>query len=199
LGTHDVSLLSLDSGVFEVLATGGNSRLGGEDLDNKMTEFVASEFQKKTKLDIRKVPRAMRRVKTACERAKRSLSSSTTATVEIDSLFDGHDCSVVITRARFEELGSELFKQAMAPVEQVLRDAKVSKDKVDEIVLVNPTVATLEYPGVPPHEINLQRYCVSTDCVVVNVEAVAVAISCHEPPLSILDSHWNTKPCVLPV
>jgi len=135
-GTHDVSLLSIDSGVFEVLATGGDARLGGEDLDNKMTEYVASEFQRKTKCDIRSNHRAMRRVKTACERAKRTLSSSTTATIEIDSLYDGHDCSVVITRARFEELGAELFKRAMAPVEKVLRDANVSKDKVDEIVLV---------------------------------------------------------------
>ena len=83
----------------------------GEDLDNKMTEFVASEFQRKTKCDIRKNPRAMRRVKTACERAKRTLSSTTTATIEIDSLFDGHDCSVTMTRAKFEELGSDLFKQ----------------------------------------------------------------------------------------
>ena len=136
LGTHDVSLLSLDNGVFEVLATDGETRLGGEDMDNKMTEYVATEFQRKTKLDIRKNARAMRRVKTACERAKRTLSSSTTASIEIDSLFEGQDCSVVITRARFEEMSADLFKRAMRPVEQVLTNAKVSKDKVDEIVLV---------------------------------------------------------------
>lgn len=108
----------------------------GEDLDNKMTEFVASEFQKKTKLNIRSNARAMRRVKTACERAKRTLSSSTSATIEIDGLFEGQDCNVIITRARFEEMGAELFKRAMGPVERVLTDAKVSKDKVDELVLV---------------------------------------------------------------
>jgi L1 cell adhesion molecule like protein len=108
----------------------------GEDLDNKMTEYVASEFQKKTKCDIRKNARAMRRVKTACERAKRTLSSTTTATVEIEALYEGHDCSVQITRARFEEMGSELFKQTMGPVEQVLKDSKIPKDKVDEVVLV---------------------------------------------------------------
>ncbi len=108
----------------------------GEDLDNKMTEYVASEFERKTKCNIRKNPRAMRRVKTACERAKRTLSSSTSTTVEIDSLMDGHDCSVVMTRAKFEEMGSELFKRAMGPVTQVLTDAKVAKDAVDEIVLV---------------------------------------------------------------
>ena len=108
----------------------------GEDLDNKMTEYVASEFQRKTKLNIRDNARAMRRVKTACERAKRTLSSTTTASIEIDSLYEGNDCSVTMTRAKFEELGAELFKKTMGPVEQVLKDAKISKDKVDEVVLV---------------------------------------------------------------
>lgn len=135
-GTHDVSLLSLSNGLFEVLSTAGDSRLGGEDLDNKMTEYVASEFERKTKKNARDNARAMRRVKTACERAKRTLSSSTTAPVEIDALYEGLDCNVVITRAKFEELGTELFKRAMNPVTQVLQDAKVSKDKVDEVVLV---------------------------------------------------------------
>jgi L1 cell adhesion molecule like protein len=108
----------------------------GEDLDNKMTEYVATEFQKKTRLNIRDNARALRRVKTACERAKRTLSSSTSATIEIDGLFEGQDCSVVFTRAKFEELGMDLFKRTMKPVEQVLTDAKVSKDQVDEVVLV---------------------------------------------------------------
>ena len=108
----------------------------GEDLDNKMTEYVATEFQRKTKCDIRKNHRAMRRVKTACERSKRTLSSTTTATIEIEALYDGHDCSVTMSRAKFEELGAELFKKTMKPVEQVLADSKVSKDKVDEVVLV---------------------------------------------------------------
>ena len=130
MGTHDVSLLSLDNGVFEVLATNGCSRLGGEDLDNRMTEHVATEFQKKTRLNIRDNARAMRRVKTACERAKRTLSSATTATIEIDGLYEGNDCSVVVTRARFEEMGMELFKRAMSLLEGMAHQATYDQLRV---------------------------------------------------------------------
>ena len=101
-----------------------------------MTEFVALEFKKKTKLDITENPRAMRRVKTACERAKRTLSSAATANIEIDSLFEGQDCNVIITRAKFEDMCSDLFREAMEPVDQVLKDSKKSKSQVNEIVLV---------------------------------------------------------------
>lgn len=101
-----------------------------------MSEFVAQEFKKKTKLDITGNARAMRRVKTACERAKRTLSSSSTANVEIDALFDGVDCNVVITRAKLEDLCGDYFRKAMEPVEQVLQDAKKSKSQVDEVILV---------------------------------------------------------------
>ena len=135
-GTHDVSLLTLDDGMFEVKATGGNGHLGGEDMDNKIYDYCANEFKKKHKVDISGNPRAMRRLKTACEHAKRTLSSATTATVEVDSLMDGLDCNVVLTRARFEDLCSDLFRKTMEPLEQVLRDAKVSKSEVHDVILV---------------------------------------------------------------
>lgn len=139
MGTHDVSLLTLDDGIFEVKATGGDSHLGGEDLDNRMVEYVMQEFNKKNKVDIKDNARAMRRLKTTCERAKRTLSSSTVANIEIDALYDGIDCNMIITRAKFEDLCVDIFKRTMDPVEQVLRDAKKSKSDVHEIVLVGGT------------------------------------------------------------
>jgi heat shock 70kDa protein 1/2/6/8 len=135
-GTFDVSLLTLDEGIFEVKATGGDGHLGGEDFDNRMAEFVAQEFKKKSKLDITGNPRAMRRVKTACEKAKRTLSSAATANIEIDALYEGIDCNVTISRAKFEDLCGDYFRKSMEPVEKVLQDAKKSKSQVDEIVLV---------------------------------------------------------------
>ena len=108
----------------------------GEDIDNRLVEFVALDFQKKTKLDFRKNPRAMRRVKTACERAKRTLSATTSTQIEVDSIMDGLDCNVSLTRAKYEDLSGELFRRTMAPVDRVLSDAKVSKSEVDEVVLV---------------------------------------------------------------
>jgi len=135
-GTFDVTLLTLDEGVFEVKATGGNTHLGGEDFDNRMVEYFVKEFQRKFKKDISSNPRALRRLRTACERAKRSLSSSTQASIEIDSLYEGIDFYTTITRARFEELCMDLFRSCLTPVEQVLRDAKIDKSQVHEIVLV---------------------------------------------------------------
>eukprot|EP01098_Paradermamoeba_levis_P004992 TRINITY_DN211_c0_g2_i2.p1 TRINITY_DN211_c0_g2~~TRINITY_DN211_c0_g2_i2.p1 ORF type:complete len:675 (-),score=321.95 TRINITY_DN211_c0_g2_i2:153-2177(-) len=135
-GTFDVSLLSIEDGFFEVKATGGNTHLGGEDFDNRMVEFFTSEFQRKHKKDLSSNPRALRRLRTACERAKRTLSSQAQASIEIDSLFDGIDFYSSITRARFEELNADLFKSTLDPVEKVIRDAKVSKASVNEIVLV---------------------------------------------------------------
>jgi L1 cell adhesion molecule like protein len=135
-GTFDVSLLSLDEGVFEVLSTGGDTHLGGEDLDTRLVEFVAKEFERKNRKNIRENARAMRRLQTACERAKRTLSSSTSAQVEVDALFEGVDCNVTLTRARFEEIAGDLFRKTMIPVENVLRDAKVSKSEVAEVILV---------------------------------------------------------------
>ncbi|GMM34358.1 Hsp70 family ATPase [Saccharomycopsis crataegensis] len=135
-GTFDVSLLHLAGGVFTVKATAGDTHLGGQDFDTNLLEHFKKEFQKKTKLDISSDARALRRLRTACERAKRTLSSVTQTTVEVDSLFEGEDFSANITRARFEDINSTLFKSTLDPVEQVLKDAKIAKANVDEVVLV---------------------------------------------------------------
>lgn len=135
-GTFDVSLLSIDNGVFEVLATAGDTHLGGEDFDNRLVNHFVNEFKRKHKKDLSTNPRALRRLRTACERAKRTLSSSAQTSIEIDSLFEGIDFYTSITRARFEELCQDLFRQTMEPVERVLRDAKIDKSSVHEIVLV---------------------------------------------------------------
>uniref|UniRef100_A0AC35TND1 Heat shock protein 70 n=1 Tax=Rhabditophanes sp. KR3021 TaxID=114890 RepID=A0AC35TND1_9BILA len=135
-GTFDVSILSIDDGIFEVLATAGDTHLGGEDFDNRMVTHFVNEFKRKHKKDLQTNPRALRRLRTACERAKRTLSSSTQASIEIDSLFDGVDFYTNITRARFEELCADLFRNTMDPVEKALRDAKKDKGQIDEIVLV---------------------------------------------------------------
>ncbi|PIA15561.1 70 kDa heat shock protein 3 [Coemansia reversa NRRL 1564] len=135
-GTFDVSLLAIEDGIFEVKATHGDTHLGGEDFDNRLVNHFTQEFKRKFKKDMTGNPRAMRRLRTACERAKRSLSSSAQASIEIDSLFEGNDFYTSITRARFEELCNELFRATMAPVDAVLRDAKIAKGEVSEIVLV---------------------------------------------------------------
>ena len=135
-GTHDVTILSMDGGVIEVLATGGEAFLGGEDFDTMMVEHMVQEFKRKNKKDIRQNKRTMRRLKTACERAKRTLSSSPSANIEIDSLFEGIDFYTAITRAKFEELCMPHFRKCLAPLDQLLRDAKLDKSNIDEIVLV---------------------------------------------------------------
>jgi L1 cell adhesion molecule like protein len=135
-GTFDVSLLSIDEGIIEVRAVGGNSHLGGEDFDNRMVNYLAEEFKKKFKKDISTNGRALRRLRTACERAKRTLSSATQASIEIDALVDGIDFYSTITRARFEEINADLFRSTLNPVEQVLRDARMDKGQVHEVVLV---------------------------------------------------------------
>jgi len=135
-GTFDVSILSIEDGIFEVKSTAGDTHLGGEDFDNRLVNHFAQEFQRKHKKDLTKNKRSLRRLRTACERAKRTLSSSATANIEIDALFEGADFYTSISRARFEELNSDLFRGTLEPVEKALRDAKMSKDKIDEIVLV---------------------------------------------------------------
>ncbi|XP_076811938.1 heat shock cognate 71 kDa protein-like [Clavelina lepadiformis] len=135
-GTFDVSILTIESGLFEVKATAGNTHLGGEDFDNRMVNHFVQEFKRKCKKDISSNKRALRRLRTACERAKRTLSSSAQATLEIDSLYEGIDFYTSITRARFEELNSELFRSTLEPVEKALRDAKLGKDQIHEVVLV---------------------------------------------------------------
>ncbi|TIA86550.1 hypothetical protein E3P99_03645 [Wallemia hederae] len=135
-GTFDVSLLNITGGVFAVKATAGDTHLGGEDFDNTLLEHFKAEFQRKNKVDISDDARAMRRLRSACERAKRTLSSVTQTTVEVDSLFNGIDFQANITRARFEEINADKFKSTIDPVARVLKDAKISTQKVDEIVLV---------------------------------------------------------------
>ncbi len=135
-GTFDVSLLSIDDGIFEVKATAGDTHLGGEDFDNRLVNHFCNEFKRKNRKDLSHNQRALRRLRTACERAKRTLSSSTQSTIEIDSLFEGIDFYTSITRARFEELCGDLFRSTLDPVEKVLRDAKLDKSSIDDIVLV---------------------------------------------------------------
>ena len=147
-GTFDVSLLTMEDGIFEVKATAGDTHLGGEDFDRVVVEFCMKDFKKKSKIDINGNKRAIRRLQTACERAKRTLSSSTNAIIEIDSLAEGVDYSTTITRARFEALCDTFFKNTLKPVEKVLTDAKMSKSQIHEIVLVGgstriPKIQTL--------------------------------------------------------
>ncbi|CCC71043.1 hypothetical protein NCAS_0G01560 [Naumovozyma castellii] len=135
-GTFDVSLLHIAGGVYTVKSTSGNTHLGGQDFDTNLLEHFKAEFKKKTGLDISEDARALRRLRTAAERAKRTLSSVTQTTVEVDSLFDGEDFEASLTRARFEDLNAALFKSTLEPVEQVLKDAKIAKSQIDEVVLV---------------------------------------------------------------
>ena len=136
-GTFDVTLLTIDGGIFEVKATAGDTHLGGEDFDSRMVNHFVDEFKRKNKgKDLTTSQRALRRLRTAAERAKRTLSASAQATIEIDSLFDGIDFQSTITRARFEELCGDLFRSTLAPVERVLTDAKMDKRQVHDVVLV---------------------------------------------------------------
>jgi heat shock protein 1/8 len=135
-GTFDVSLLTIEEGIFEVKSTAGDTHLGGEDFDNRLVNHFVNEFKRKHKKDLSTNVRALRRLRTACERAKRTLSSSAQTSIEIDSLFEGIDFYTSITRARFEELCQDLFRSTIQPVDRVLTDAKIDKSLVHEIVLV---------------------------------------------------------------
>ena len=136
-GTFDVSLLTIDNGVFEVVATAGDTHLGGEDFDQRLTEHFSKIFKKKnTGVDLRKDPRAFQKLKHEVEKAKRDLSSVHQVKVTIEGIMEGIDFSETITRARFEELCNDLFKKTLKPVAQVLEDAGMKKTEIDEIVLV---------------------------------------------------------------
>lgn len=130
-GTFDVSVLLISGGIFEVKSTAGDTHLGGEDIDNRMVQYFTEEFKKKYKKDISNNKRALRRLQTSCERAKRTLSSATQASIEIDSLSDGIDFYTNISRAKFDELNADIFSRTLVPVEKALKDAKLSKDKVN--------------------------------------------------------------------
>ncbi|XP_068224636.1 endoplasmic reticulum chaperone BiP-like [Palaemon carinicauda] len=135
-GTFDVSLLTIDSGVFEVIATSGDTHLGGEDFDQRVMDHFIKLYKKKTGKDIRKDNRAVQKLRREVEKAKRSLSASHQVRIEIESFFDGEDFSETLTRAKFEELNIDLFKSTMKPVQRVLEDSGLQKKEIDEIVLV---------------------------------------------------------------
>jgi len=135
-GTFDVSLLTVEDGIFEVRATSGDTHLGGQDFDSRIVEWMIEEFKKKTKIDIRSNSRALARSRLAAERAKKTLSTATQTAIEIDSIAEGVDLQLTLTRAKFESLCEDLFRKCMGPVEQVLKDAKMGKADINDVVLV---------------------------------------------------------------
>jgi len=138
-GTHDLSVLTLDGGIFEVKATAGDTHLGGSDIDNLIVDYLCDDIKKKHKKDVKQNPKALKRLNIAAERAKKNLSSSTTTTIEVESLIDGIDYSINLSRAKFEQLADSFFQKSMEPIGKVLSDAKKSKGEIDEIVLVGGT------------------------------------------------------------
>lgn len=178
-GTMDVSILSIDEGIFEVLATAGDSHLGGSDIDQRLVEYCCREFKKKNNgKDLVKNPRSLKRLLNACERVKRTLSSSTTADVEVDSLFEGIDFNHTITRARFEDLCSDIFRKTILPVEKVLKDSKLSKSQIDEIVLVGGSTRIPKIQSLISNFFNGKKLCktVNPDEAVAHGAAVQAAI-----------------------
>merc|ERR1712003_215040 len=188
-GTFDVSILAIEDGIFEVKATAGDTHLGGEDFDNLMVDHFIKEFQRKHKKEMSGNKRAVRRLRTACERAKRTLSASAQANIEIDSLFEGIDFYTSITRARFEELCSDLFKGSLEPVEKSLRDAKMDKSSIDDIVLVGgstriPKVQKLLQDYFNGKELNKS---INPDEAVAYGAAVQAAILCGDKSEEVQD------------
>ena len=138
-GTHDVSILTLDGGIFEVKATGGDTHLGGSDIDNLIVEWLCEDIKKRMKKDVRENARALKRLNIAAEKAKKTLSASTTTTIEVESLLDGVDYNTSLTRAKFEQLADKVFTRTLDPLDRLLKDAKMSKGDIHEIVLVGGT------------------------------------------------------------
>jgi len=138
-GTHDVSILTLDGGIFEVKATGGDTHLGGSDVDNIIVDYLCEDIKKKHKVDVKQNAKALKRLNIASEKAKINLSSSTTTSIEVDSLIDGVDYTHNLTRAKFQQLSDPIFKRTIDPINRLLNDAKMSKSDIDEIVLVGGT------------------------------------------------------------
>lgn len=139
MGTHDVSILTLDGGIFEVKATGGDTHLGGSDIDNCIVDYLCDDIKKRFKKDIKENARALKRLNISAEKAKKTLSSATTTTVEVESLFDGLDYTCQLSRAKFEQLADPIFQRTIEPLNRLLQDAKMSKSDIDEIVLVGGT------------------------------------------------------------
>lgn len=177
-GTFDVSLLTIDDGVFEVRATAGDTKLGGEDFDNRMVDHFSAEFMRKHKKDITLNARSMQRLRTACERAKRMLSSQTQASVEIDSLLEGIDFYTSLTRARFEELNQDLFRNTLDPVEKVLRDSKMDKASIHDVVLVGGSTRIPKIQSLLQNFFNGKELCksINPDEAVAYGAAVQAAI-----------------------
>ena len=138
-GTHDLSILSIDGGIFEVKATAGDTHLGGSDLDNLIVDFLCADIKKRYNKNIKENAKALKRLNIAAEKAKKNLSTSATVPIEIDSLFDGVDYTISLSRAKFEQLAESFFNKSMEPLNKVIQDAKISKSDVDEIVLVGGT------------------------------------------------------------
>ncbi|XP_030853717.1 heat shock 70 kDa protein IV-like [Strongylocentrotus purpuratus] len=188
-GTFDVSILVIDDDIFEVKSTAGDTHLGGEDFDDRLVHHLAEEFKRKHKKDMRSNPKSLRRLRTAAERAKRTLSSSTTANIEVDSLYEGIDFSTSVSRARFEEMCSDLFKKCLQPVERAISDAKIDKNKIDTVVIVGGSTR------IPKIQKLLQEYLngkdlnksINPDEAVAYGAAVQAAILSNDPSEEIKD------------
>merc|ERR1712188_137501 len=192
-GTFDVSLLTIEEGIFEVKATAGDTHLGGEDFDNRMVDYFLQDFKRRHRKDMSENQRSLRRLRTACERAKRTLSSSTQAHIEIDSLYDGVDFNSTITRARFEDLNMDYFKKCMEPCEKVLRDAKIAKSQVDEIVLVGGSTRIPKIQSMLSEFFNGKELCKSIN----PDEAVAYGATVQAAVLSGADKSEALKDLLL--
>jgi L1 cell adhesion molecule like protein len=185
-GTHDVSLLSLEDGVFEVKATAGDTHLGGEDIDNRIVSYVLEEFKRKNKIDITSNKKAVRRIKTAAEKAKRSLSGQTQTNIEIDAVHDGIDINVQLTRAKFESLCSDIFQKTLDPVERVLQDSKISKGQIHDIVLVGGSTRIPKVQEILSNYFNGKELCKSIN----PDEAIAYGAAVQA---AILSGHSDNK------
>jgi len=179
-GTTDFSVLTIDNSVFEVKATAGDTFLGGSDFDNKLLDYFTEEFKRKHNKDLTENKRSVRRLRTACESAKRTLSSANVATIEIDSLFDGVDFSASITRAKFENLCEDLCKKAMVFLDQVIADSGISKDRIHEVVLVGGTTRIPRIQQLLSEYFNGKELCKSInpdECVAYGAAVQAALLS----------------------
>lgn len=188
-GTHDVSLLNIEDGIFEVKATGGDTHLGGADIDNRIVDYLVKEFKNKTKHDVSDNKKAIKRLLSAAEKAKRTLSTTTSTNIEVDSLYEGLDFTCVLTRAKFESLCIDIFQRTMAPVDQVLKDSGLSKDKVDEIVLVGGSTRIPKIRELLTNYFNGKELChsVNPDEAVAYGAAVQAAILAGDKDENISD------------
>jgi len=177
-GTHDITLLSIDDGLFQVKATAGETHLGGEDFDNRLVDWCVEDFKRKHKVDPTTSARAIRRLRTACERAKRTLSTSAQTMIEVESLFDGKDYNTTISRARFEELCMDLFRKIIEPIEKVILDSRIDKSKIDEVVLVGGSTRIPKIKQMISDYFNGKKLCesVNPDEAVAYGAAVQAAI-----------------------